>query len=152
MAPYATSIDCESSCPMGSQAVRRHTWALIGALGGRMLLRRVKTAPDDRQCQKVAKCGGIFLFKQWKTFLGWENCETFTNLEKKHTEMVASYISCLCIRKPDLCMDWSAFYLILDFIGCLTIHQPTKACERPRAKSPVRFAPRRARRTPLPAK
>lgn len=92
-------------------------------------------------------------FKPWRTFfLGGEHCETLANLEKTHPEMVASYMSCMYIRKPDLCMDWSTFYLILDFIGCLTIHQPTKACERPRAKSPVRFAPRRARRTPLPAK
>lgn len=144
MAPYATSIDCESSCPMRSQAVRRHTWALIGALGGRMLLRRVKTAPDDREESSFLSHG--------EPFFWGENCETFTNLEKTHTEMVASYISCMCIPKADLGMDWSAFYLILDFIGCLTIHQPTKACERPRAKSPVRFAPRRARRTPLPAK
>lgn len=152
MAPYATSIDCESSCPMGSQAVRRHTWALIRALGGRMLLRRVKTAPDDRQRQKVARSGGIFLFKPWRTFFRGGKLWDIHKFGEKHTEMVASYISCMCIRKPDLCMDWSAFYLILDFIGCLTIHQPTKACERPRAKSPVRFAPRRARRTPLPAK
>ena len=62
-----------------------------------MLLRRVKTAPDDREESSFLSHG--------EPFFWGENCETFTNLEKTHTEMVASYISCMCIPKADLGMD-----------------------------------------------